>query len=83
VFSPELATFQERAAMFDHIQDTLIRIGFLSQSNPGHIMRALRRMFSRADLTARDIRILRGIMSQMDWYFRRGRFLDQEQVKKP
>ncbi|MFZ0426507.1 MAG: RNA methyltransferase [Acidobacteriota bacterium] len=69
--------------MFSHIESTLIRIGFLSTSNPGHIMRSIRRFLARADLTPRDVRILRGIMRQMDWYVRRGRKLDSGRVRKP
>ncbi len=80
---PELAPEQDRQALFSHLQETLLRIGFLSSSNPGHIMRALRSMFARTDLTRREIRILRGILSQMDWFAETGRKLDPKRVRKP
>ena len=31
-------------------------------------MRSIRRFLGRADLTPRDVQILRGIMTQMEWY---------------
>ncbi len=69
--------------MFTHMESTLREIGFLSVSNPGHIMRSIRRFLGRADLTPRDIRIVRGILRQMDWYVRKGQHLDPEHVRKP
>lgn len=79
----DLAPESEREAMFAHIEATLLKIGFLSSSNPGHIMRSLRRLLARTDLTVREVRILRGIMSQMDWYVETGRMLDPDRVPKP
>jgi TrmH family RNA methyltransferase len=78
-----LAPSAQREQMFDHVEEVLIEIGFLSRSNPGHIMRSIRRFLGAADLTDRDVQILRGIMSQMKWYVEEGRFLDSERVKKP
>lgn len=69
--------------MFAHIEATLLEIGFLSAGNPGHIMRSIRRFLGRADLTPRDVRILRGIMRHTEWYVREGRRLDPDQVRKP
>jgi tRNA/rRNA methyltransferase len=69
--------------MFAHLEKTLIRIGFLSRGNPGHIMRSIKRLFSQAELTERDVQIIRGIMSQMDWYSREGVKMRPEEVEKP
>jgi len=80
---PDLASQEERERMFLHAEETLINIGFLSRSNPGHIMNSIRRFLGKADLSSRDIRIIRGILSQMDWYVRSGRELDPGKVKKP
>ena len=81
--SPELVTETERQEMFDHMEQVLIRIGFLSQSNPGHIMRSIRRFLGKAELTERDVQIVRGIMSQMDWYIRQGKDLKPSEIRKP
>jgi molybdopterin-biosynthesis enzyme MoeA-like protein len=69
--------------MFDQMEQVLIRIGFLSQSNPGHIMRSIRRFLGKAELTERDVQIVRGIMSQMDWYIRQGKDLKPHEIRKP
>jgi hypothetical protein len=50
------------------MQRVLLDIGFLNPRNPSHIMRSIRRFLGRADLTPRDVQILRGIMTQMEWY---------------
>jgi tRNA/rRNA methyltransferase len=79
----DLASQGEKDAMFRHIQDTLTEIGFLSQGTPEHIMRAIRRILGRSDLSSRDVQIVRGIMSQVNWYSRSGCSMDPEEVKKP
>lgn len=78
----ELASDQEREQMFQSMEQVLVEIGFLSSDNPDHIMRSIRRFLGRADLTPRDIRILRGIMSQMQWYAQQGHKLPGEKVRK-
>ncbi|HLU99930.1 MAG TPA: RNA methyltransferase [Acidobacteriota bacterium] len=65
-----LASHAEREMMFEHVQEVLLKVGFLDPNNPDHIMRSIRRFLGKADLTPRDVRILRGVMSQMDWYVR-------------
>jgi len=77
-----LADQESLEQMYRHIEDTLLKIGFLSRGNPGHIMRSLRRILSRSELTPRDVQILRGIMNQMDWYSNQGHLLPAEKVEK-
>lgn len=57
----------ELEALFGHLEGTLNRIGFLNPQNPAHIMRSLRRIFFRSDLDSREVAILRGMLSQIDW----------------
>ena len=78
----ELASDREREEMFRSMEKVLVQIGFLSSGNPEHIMRSIRRFLGRADLTPRDVSILRGIMSQMQWYREEGHKLPAETVKK-
>ncbi len=80
--SPELATDQEREQMFRSMEQVLVQIGFLSSGKPEHIMNSVRRFLGRADLTPRDVQILRGIMSQMQWYAEEGHKLPGEKIKK-
>ncbi len=64
----QVASDVEREQMFSDMQQVLLDIGFLNPHNPSHIMRSIRRFLGRADLTPRDVQILRGIMTQMKWY---------------
>ena len=65
-----LAPFEQLERMFDHMEKTLIGIGFLDPKHPKRIMRVLRRIFGRSQLDEREVRILHGIWSQMDWYLK-------------
>jgi tRNA/rRNA methyltransferase len=63
----ELATSAEMESMFGQMGDCLQKIGFLNEQNPGHIMRSLRRVFFRSELDSREVSILRGMLTQIDW----------------
>jgi len=67
----QLAAEKEREQLFTHLEALLLRVGFLHENNPGRIMSSLRRLFGRAGLEERDIRILRGILSQIEWALER------------
>jgi tRNA/rRNA methyltransferase len=53
--------------MFQHMRQTLVDIEYLDPQNPDHILRAFRRIFGRTGLTKREVRILQGLWSRMDW----------------
>ena len=53
--------------MFSHLRDTLIRIGYLDPQNPDHILRTFRKIFGRSGLNDRDVRVLRGLWSRIEW----------------
>jgi tRNA/rRNA methyltransferase len=65
--SREMATTSEMEDLYNHMEKTLLEIGFLDAANPKHLMRTLRRILSRAELDSREISVLRGMMSQMEW----------------
>jgi tRNA/rRNA methyltransferase len=65
---PRLANRFELEGMYDHLKDTLMKIGFINPQNPEHWMLNIRRFLSRLPLRAREVRIIRGICRQMDWY---------------
>ena len=46
---------------------TLLDIDFLDAQNPDHILRTFRRIFGRAGLNDREVRILHGLFSKIDW----------------
>jgi len=80
----QLAQAEQLERMFEHMEKTLIRIGFLDSKHSKRIMRVLRRLFGRNQLDEREVQILRGIWSQMDQYLRIGEkaLPKEEQVKK-
>ena len=51
------------------MRSTLTDIGFLDPQNPDHILRSFRRIFGRAGLNDREVRILRGLWSRLDWLY--------------
>jgi tRNA/rRNA methyltransferase len=62
-----LAGTAELETLYGHMEETLLRIGFLNPQNPAHLMRTMRRIFARAELDPREVSVLRGLMSQIDW----------------
>jgi tRNA/rRNA methyltransferase len=66
--SPPLAEFQKVEGMYAHLEDLLLRIGFLDLKNPKRIMHTMRRVFGRAGLSDREVAVLRGIFRQLEWY---------------
>ena len=76
--APEPASQQQVDAMMEHLQSSLLTIGFLDPRSPQRILRKLRRLFGRAGITENEVTILRGMCRQMDWAAgaRPGRFAD-------
>ena len=62
-----LANSGELETCFEQMEEVLMKIGFLNPQNPDHIMRSLRRIFFRAEMESREVAILRGMMTQIDW----------------
>ena len=63
----QMANSGEMESLFDQMDACLQKIGFLNEQNPGHIMRSLRRIFFRSALDSREVAILRGMLTQIDW----------------
>ena len=70
-FIPRLATRRELDGMYEHLKETFIKINFINPDNPDYWMQNIRRFFSRIGLRARDVKIVRGICRQIDWYTQR------------
>jgi len=66
-----LARAEQMEGMFEHMERTLLDIGFLDPNNPQRVMKALRQLFGRCQMEERDVQILRGIFSQMDWHLKK------------
>ncbi|RLB12304.1 MAG: RNA methyltransferase [Deltaproteobacteria bacterium] len=65
---PRMANKFELEGMYEHLKQVLTKIGFIDPQNPEHWMLNIRRFLSRTPLKARDVRIIRGICRQIDWY---------------
>ncbi len=60
-----MANSEEVHLFYQHLKEVLIEIGFLKPSNPRRLMQRVKRMFNRIQLEEMEIRILRGILSQI------------------
>jgi tRNA/rRNA methyltransferase len=65
-----LAKADQLERMFEHMEKTLLQIGFLDSNHPQRIMRVMRNLFGRSQMDEREVKILQGIWSQMDRHFR-------------
>jgi tRNA/rRNA methyltransferase len=63
-----LASSDHLERMFDHMERTLVAIGFLDAKQPERIMRVLRKIFGRSRMDERDVQIFQGIWSKVDWH---------------
>lgn len=59
----DLATANDLAMFYQHLQETLVKIKFFDMSNPKKLMPRLRRLFNRALLEKTEVNILRGMLT--------------------
>jgi tRNA/rRNA methyltransferase len=64
----KLASSRELEGMYIQLKTVLQAIGFLNPENPDYWMMHIRRLFARTTLQAREVKILRGICRQIEWY---------------
>ncbi|MEW6076343.1 MAG: RNA methyltransferase [Thermodesulfobacteriota bacterium] len=81
-FQPRLANHHELEGMYDHLKDALIKIDFVNRSNPDYWMNNFRRFFARVGLTAKEVRLIRGICRQINWYGEK-RYADGKKEGRP
>ena len=67
-FTPRLAGRHELDGMYDQLKDLLVRIDYINPENPDYWMNNLRHYFTRMQLRAKEVNIIRGICRQVDWY---------------
>lgn len=66
----ERATSEEIGSYFQHLEETLTEIQFLDPNKPGFLMRHLRRLYHKSDLTKVELNILRGMLRSIQKYKR-------------
>lgn len=69
-FTPRLASSGEIEGMYAQMKELLMKIGFLNPENPDLWMMHIRRFFSRTKLFSREVKIIRGICRQLEWYLK-------------
>ena len=57
-----LASNEELEGLYRHLEETLLKIGFLNAAEPGRLMQRVRRIYARARLEKEEVNILRGIL---------------------
>ena len=57
------APVEQVERLFEHMESTLVEIGFLNNKHPTKLMHKLRRLYARARLEQEEINILRGILT--------------------
>ncbi|MEZ0331698.1 MAG: RNA methyltransferase [Methylophilaceae bacterium] len=64
IVTPEqpLATSDDVEGFYAHLEETLIKIGFLNPNEPKKLMQRVRRIYARARLEKEEVNILRGIL---------------------
>jgi tRNA/rRNA methyltransferase len=67
-FIPRLASRHELDGMYAQLKDILARISYINSENPDYFMNNFRRFFSRMQLRSKEVRLIRGICRQIDWY---------------
>ncbi|MBU0986154.1 MAG: RNA methyltransferase [Proteobacteria bacterium] len=67
-FVPRLANRHELDGMYAQVKEILVRISFINAENPDYWMNRLRHFFTWLQLRSKDVRIVRGICRQIDWY---------------
>ena len=62
----EVAPAEEVEGLIDHLEQTMVAVGFLDPNNPRKLMRRMRRLFNRARIEKTEVNILRGVLSAVD-----------------
>ncbi|MDH5738498.1 MAG: tRNA (cytosine(32)/uridine(32)-2'-O)-methyltransferase TrmJ [Gammaproteobacteria bacterium] len=66
VWDMPLATTEEMAYFYEHLEQSLIGLGFHDPANPRQLMVRLRRLFNRIRPDQMEVSILRGMLSAID-----------------
>lgn len=63
--SKALAPVAEKEGFYEHLWQALDKIEFLDKDNPTPLMRKIRRLFDRSQMSSAEINILRGILKNI------------------
>ncbi len=68
VHTARLAERHELEGMYEQLKEKLIKINFINPENPDYWLDNLRSFINRLPLRAKEVRIIRGICKQIDWF---------------
>lgn len=68
---PRLASRHELDGMYAQLKDILVRINYINPENPDYWMNKLRHFFTRLQLRAQEVSMIRGLCRQVNWYAER------------
>lgn len=80
---PRLASRHELDGMYDQLREILVRINYINPENPDYWMNKIRRFFTRMQLKAGEVSIIRGICRQIDWYGKKCREDGRQEGSSP
>jgi tRNA (cytidine32/uridine32-2'-O)-methyltransferase len=60
------ATSFDLEGHFNHLEQVLLKTGYLNPAKPGQLLQRLRRLYQRANLSKNEVNILRGILSSVE-----------------
>jgi tRNA/rRNA methyltransferase len=60
--TPALASTEEMESFYQHLEETLLHIGFLNPQAPRRLMTRMRRIYARTGLEKEELDMLRGIL---------------------
>ena len=66
------APVSELMAMYDHLADTLVKIGFLPDENTDYWLMNIKKIFNRTELTHGECNLVRGMCRQILWAVKTG-----------
>jgi tRNA/rRNA methyltransferase len=73
---PALAPRLTLEGMYAHLLEFMLEVGYTDPQRQDHVMRRFRGILNRADLSAQDVALIRGLLSQGLWASRKNRGLD-------
>jgi tRNA/rRNA methyltransferase len=62
-----VAAIEDIEGFYRHLEETLLKIGFLNPLAPGRLMQRVRRIYARARLEKEEVNILRGILKHTQY----------------
>jgi tRNA/rRNA methyltransferase len=66
------ASLDELEGYYQHLEQLLLKIGYLYPHTAARRLEKFRRLYNRAQLSSQEVAMLRGILSQMQWALSQG-----------